>query len=134
MDSDERFLRPCKQLPSPTSDRYNSQMSMGQHIGTQSLSQGLVDDRSRESLQEPSAGPEDTDDEIYQSDQEVTVAAPEQRITEERVAKYFKGKEENWTAIANKAGPLRLLDLPLDILKIILKNVSVNVVVQLSML
>jgi len=102
---------------------------MGQHLGTQSLSQGLIDHRSRESSQEPSTGLEDTDDESSQFDQDVTVDTSEHaryKTSEEKVARLLKGKEKDWAAAATKEGPLRLLDLPLDILKIIFKEVSVT--------
>jgi len=135
MDSDEPFLRPCKQLPSPTNDRHNSYMSMGQHIGIQSLSQGLIDHKSRESSQEPSTGLEHTDDETSQYDQDFTVDASEYagfETSEEKVARLLKGKEKDWAATVKKGGPLRLLDLPLDILKVILKEVSAIPVIPTS--
>jgi hypothetical protein len=36
----------------------------------------------------------------------------------------LKGKEKEWTAVAEKKRPLRLLDLPVDILKEIIEKVS----------
>lgn len=42
-----------------------------------------------------------------------------------KLAKLLKGKEEEWAAVAKrKSGPLKLLDLPLDILKEIIKEVG----------
>lgn len=42
---------------------------------------------------------------------------------QEKISKLLKGKEEEWTAVANKKGPLQLLDLPMDLLKEIIKEV-----------
>ena len=40
------------------------------------------------------------------------------------LARLLKGKEREWaTVVANKKGPLRLLDLPVDVLKDIVKEV-----------
>ena len=40
------------------------------------------------------------------------------------LARLLKGKEREWAAVvANKKGPLRLLDLPMDVLKEIVKEV-----------
>ena len=41
-----------------------------------------------------------------------------------KITELLKGKEKEWTAVASKKGPLKLLDLPLDILDYILKEVS----------
>src|SRR5277367_1665182 len=41
-----------------------------------------------------------------------------------KLSKLLKGKEEEWTAVAQKKGPLQLLDLPMDVLKEIVKEVS----------
>lgn len=102
---------------------------MGQHLGTQSLSQSLTDHKSRESPQELSTGLEDTDDESSQFDQDVTVSMSEHVGSEtsgEKIARLLKGKEKDWATAAKKEGPLQLLDLPLDILKIIFKEVGLN--------
>lgn len=40
-----------------------------------------------------------------------------------KLSKLLKGKEEEWTAVAKKNGPLQLLDLPMDVLKEIVKEV-----------
>ncbi|KAK8236093.1 hypothetical protein IWZ00DRAFT_107517 [Phyllosticta capitalensis] len=40
----------------------------------------------------------------------------------EAISKLLNGKEKEWTAIAEKKGPLRLLDLPVDILKEIINH------------
>ena len=41
-----------------------------------------------------------------------------------RISELLKGKEKEWTAVTRKVGPLRLLDLPLDLLREILREVS----------
>ncbi len=43
---------------------------------------------------------------------------------QETMSKLLNGKTKEWTAIAEKPGPLRLLDLPVDVLKEIVKEVS----------
>lgn len=40
------------------------------------------------------------------------------------VARSLKGKEKEWTAVAEKKRPLQLLDLPVDILKEIIEKVK----------
>jgi hypothetical protein len=46
-------------------------------------------------------------------------------IVRKKMAKLLEGKEQEWTAVVEKqkAGPLQLLDLPMDILKEIVKEV-----------
>lgn len=41
-----------------------------------------------------------------------------------KISNLLKDKEKEWTAVAEKKGPLRLLDLPMDVLKEIVKEVS----------
>lgn len=92
-----------------------------------------MDHKGRGSPQEPSTGLEDTDDELSQFDQDVAVSMSEHagyEISGEKVARLLKGKERDWAAAAKKEGPLRLLDLPLDILKIIFKEVGPNPVIR----
>jgi hypothetical protein len=40
-----------------------------------------------------------------------------------KMSSLLKGREKEWTAVAEKKGPLRLLDLPMDVLKEIVKEV-----------
>jgi hypothetical protein len=42
----------------------------------------------------------------------------------EKISKLLNGKDKEWAAVVEKKGPLQLLDLPLDILKEIMKQVS----------
>lgn len=41
-----------------------------------------------------------------------------------RISNLLKDKEQEWTAVVEKKGPLQLLDLPMDVLKEIVKEVS----------
>lgn len=43
-----------------------------------------------------------------------------------KLSKFLKGKEKEWMAVAQRKGPLKLLDLPMDILKEIVKEVSLS--------
>ena len=43
-----------------------------------------------------------------------------------KISELLKGKEEEWTAVAKRGGPLRILDLPLDLLREILREVSMQ--------
>lgn len=45
-------------------------------------------------------------------------------IVRKKLSKLLKDKEREWTAVYERDGPLRLLDLPMDILKEIVKEVS----------
>lgn len=40
-----------------------------------------------------------------------------------KISNLLKDKEKEWTTVAEKKGPLRLLDLPMDVLKEIVKEV-----------
>jgi hypothetical protein len=40
------------------------------------------------------------------------------------ISRLLKGKEREWKAVRSKMGPLYLLDLPVDILRLIVKEVS----------
>jgi len=53
------------------------------------------------------------------------VNAEEEHTPKQSLSKLLKGKEKEWAAVARK-GPLRLLDLPVDILKEIIHQVSMN--------
>ena len=41
-----------------------------------------------------------------------------------KISNLLKDKEQEWTAVVKKEGPLQLLDLPLDVLKEIVKEVG----------
>lgn len=42
-----------------------------------------------------------------------------------KLSSLLKDKEQEWTAVVERQGPLRLLDLPMDVLKEIVKEVYV---------
>jgi hypothetical protein len=42
-----------------------------------------------------------------------------------KISHLLKDKEQEWTAVAEREGPLRLLDLPMDVLKEIVKEVNI---------
>lgn len=44
-----------------------------------------------------------------------------------KISSLLKDKEQEWTAVVEKKGPLRLLHLPMDILKEIVKEVSASI-------
>lgn len=44
-------------------------------------------------------------------------------LARRKISKLLKDKEQEWTQIVQKKGPLQLLDLPLDVLKEIVKEV-----------
>lgn len=43
-----------------------------------------------------------------------------------KISNLLKDKEKEWTAVAEREGPLRLLDLPMDVLKEIVKEVCAH--------
>lgn len=45
-------------------------------------------------------------------------------VVRQKVSQLLKEREREWTAVVQKKGPLRLLDLPMDVLKEIMKEVS----------
>jgi len=60
------------------------------------------------------------------STQEASVEGQEDNVaakTRAKLSNLLKGKEKEWAAARRKDGPLELLDLPLDILKCIIKEV-----------
>jgi hypothetical protein len=63
------------------------------------------------------------------SDDEMSaVETPQNNVADVRtkISHLLKDKEQEWTALARKEGPLRLLDLPLDVLKEIVKEASTS--------
>ena len=39
------------------------------------------------------------------------------------ISKFLKGKEREWEAVSQRKGPLTLLELPVDVLRLIVKEV-----------
>lgn len=66
-----------------------------------------------------SSSPEDLDQDIPSNPSE-DEARPQDSLETERVKytleKLMDGKDKEWTAVVQRDGPLRLLDLPVDIL------------------
>ena len=44
--------------------------------------------------------------------------------TSEKVSEYFKGKDQQWGEVYGRRRPLSLLELPIDILRLIVKEVG----------
>ena len=100
---------------------------MGQNLGLHMSSQGQFDQAIFHASQEAATGHEDTEDETDQCDQASEEDLSERSIMEasaDSMAKSLRSKEKEWTTPARKEDPLRLLDLPLDLLKLILNQVS----------
>lgn len=55
---------------------------------------------------------------VQESGDKVEASMPKQAIK-----RLLKGKEKEWSAVAEKKGPLRLLDLPVDVLRDIINQV-----------
>lgn len=55
---------------------------------------------------------------------EAAVGGHEAPLVKAKAAKLLKGKEKEWESMVQRARPLQLLDLPVDILKEIIKEVS----------
>ena len=55
---------------------------------------------------------------------EAAIGEHESATVKDKVAKLLKGKEREWEAVVKKDRPLQLLDLPVDVLKEIIKEVS----------
>ena len=51
------------------------------------------------------------------------LSEPAKKITPAVMAKLLKGKDKEWAAVVDKKGSLQLLDLPVDVLKEIIKEV-----------
>ena len=111
MESEESLLRPCKSLPPSFKDLDALQNRATPHPGSVSSTQGEAD--------QAIGGP--TKDVI-----EGASVAQEDGVIgqEDKIASPERGKKPELAAIARRKGPLNLLDLPLDILKDIFKEVS----------
>lgn len=110
MESEESLLRPCKSLPPSFKDHDALQNKASPHLG--SLSSGQVDTGQGVSdLAKEIEG-------IYKAQEDVEV------MQDGMISMPCKGKDV--AAPTRKEGPLQLLDLPLDILKEIFKEVSAS--------
>ena len=86
------------------------------------VSSAIPTDQS--AVRRPTKMPE-TEKEVGQPSDTVSNASAPSRAfqTSQTVAKLLKGEEKLWSAVAEKQGPLHLLDLPVVILKEIVKEV-----------
>ena len=111
MESEESLLRPCKSLPSPFKDYEFLQNRISPHLGgvfsTQQGEMGYGTSLPAKEIEESY---------MAQEDSEVT--------QEDKMSRLNKGKEQESAATIRKEGSRQLLDLPLEILKDILKEVS----------
>ena len=110
MDPEESLLRPCKSLPPPLKDHDALQNRTSPHLGSISSTQVEMApgaNASAKDIEGSSVAQED--DKVKQ---EIELSMPP------------KGNETESAATMRKKGPLQLLDLPLDILKDIFKEVG----------
>lgn len=111
MESEESLLRPCKSLPPPFKDHDALQNRISPYLGSVSSTQGEMG----QGFSSPAK--ENEGSYVTQEDDVIT--------QEDEVFRSHKGKETESAANVRREGPLNLLDLPLDILKDILKEVSI---------
>lgn len=105
MESEEFLLKPCKPLPPALQNRISP------HLGSVSSTQG-------EMAQAVDGSAKDVEGNCITQEDGVVAQA-------DKMSRLYKGKEKESATTARKHGPLKLLDLPLDILKDIFKEVSV---------
>lgn len=65
-----------------------------------------------------------TPQDAYKSTITLSTPARAESLIRKRMSKLLLGKEEEWTAIKSKTGPLQLLDLSVDVLREIVKEVT----------
>ena len=110
MESEESLLRPCKMLPPPFKDHDALQNRASPHLGSHSSTQG--------EMGQGTSGPGKEIDGSYMTEEDGVI------LEEDKMSRLHKGKEKELATTVRKEGPLQLLDLPLDILKDIFKEVS----------
>ena len=111
MESEESLLRPCKSLPPPFKGHDALLNRMSPHMGSVST-QGEMGQGANNPVKDIEGG----------STREDSVVTTQ----EDKILSHEKGKEGEAGAIVRREGPLNLLDLPLDILKDIFKEVSTH--------
>lgn len=109
MESEESLLRPCKSLPPPFKDHDVLQNRTSPHLGSLSTTQG--------EMGQGNSSPGKEIDGSYMTEEDGVI------LEEGKASRPYKGNEKE-LATTVKKGPLQLLDLPLDILKDIFKEVS----------
>ena len=110
MESAESLLGSHKSLPPPFKSHDAPQNRMSPHLGSPSSTHG-------EMAQGMSMPAKETDESYVAQDDGVVVQG-------DNIAKPFKDEETASAEVARTKGPLELLDLPLDILKDIFKEVG----------
>ena len=110
MDLEESLLRSWKSLPPPFKDHDVPQNQISPHLGSVSSTQSEMSQGTSISAKETEGG----------HTQEDGV----ETMIECKSSNSQKGKIQEAAATVRKNGPLNLLDLPLDILKDIFKEVS----------
>ena len=110
METEEFLLRPCKMLPPPFKDHDALQNRTSPHLGSLSSTQG--------EMGQGTSGPGKEIDGSYMTEEDGVT------LEEDKMSRLHKGKEKELATTVRKEGPLQLLDLPLDILKDIFKEVS----------
>lgn len=110
MESEESPLRPCKLLPLPFKDLDTLQNRISPNLGTTFFTQGEMEQGITGPAKDIVDGGFVTQDCVIR--QEDKIASPQM------------GNEQETAASFRKKGSLNLLNLPLDILKDIFKEVS----------
>lgn len=110
MESEESLLRPCKSLPPPFKDLDALQNRTSPHLGNTSFTQG--------EMGQGNSSPGMEIDGSYMTEEDGVI------LEEGKLSRPYKGKEKELATTVRMGGPLQLLDLPLDILKDIFKEVS----------
>ena len=111
MESAESLLGSHKSLPPPFKGHDAPQNRMGPHLGSPSSTHG-------EMAQGISMPAKEIEESHGAQDDGVVVQ-------DDNIAKHFEDEETASAEVARRKGPLELLDLPLDILKDIFKEVSI---------
>ena len=111
MDSEESLLKPCKSLPPLFRDHDALQNRINPHLGSVSSTQG-------EMAQDSSTPAKDIEEGGYVTHKDGGIQQEERTLIQD------KAKKPELAVNKKKEGPLNLLDLPLDILKDIFKEVS----------
>ena len=127
--SDLPYLRPCKQLPSPTSDRESIHTPMGQQIGIPSWSQDQIEHEDTHSSVNSCVEEDDLEDEGSEIEQKTSEDVSDPMNTEsleKKATQLAMGEQAVSAMTTSKNEPMRLLDLPLDILKVIFKEVGLR--------
>ena len=111
MESEESLLRPCKSLLPPFKDLDTLQNRISPPLGSISSNQGEMDQGISSPVKDVIDGGS-----VAQEDGVIR--------QEDKIASPQRSKKSEIAASVRKEGPINLLDLPLDILKDIFKEVS----------